>query len=526
MDQAVYNNVARYIIIYALTFLSRAFHSTGRKAVSQTLPQSPQVCTRCKSLLYQGQRFCPNCGMPAQESSAPTVAASLSPNTPSTSTPYPNSTLFTGPQSNQTPYPNTPSANPSYGLDYRQSVSGLNQSGFQQPTMAGSKGYQQLPITGASGYTQPDIPAVAQNMTAPPPPSSYAPPPPTDPYGAPPVSAYGTGSPPDPYKVGYGMPIQAKRRSPLVPIVIGVVILLILACSGGVFALGNGLSTFSKALGGSSGGSLTSGSTPRVQNVNLTITYASDQISITSLQEADKFADDTYTNFYGTRSNYVRINFKEQQTATKSSFFSYRETFHLILPDKSVLSPENEQAYIAPEQSVIRTNWVDFATNTQVDLTQLALRLGAGDEAQMEFPLKTGADVSKFQPKTTTLNKPFQYAGLNWTMKSASQGLYAEGKQAKTGQVYVSLLLTTDNPTDNIVVIYDKVRLKAGGMVISPDYASNSEKINFIAPHTSGLQGTLIFMIQPTNGTYTLDLLGSSDSSNPFNEQTIDFQIA
>ncbi|HLZ64142.1 MAG TPA: hypothetical protein VKR06_45005 [Ktedonosporobacter sp.] len=504
--------------------------------MSQTSPQSPQVCTQCKSLIYQGQRFCPNCGALAQAAVPPTAAASFSPNTPSGPAPYPNTpsgspsypnqTLFAGPPSNPASYPNPtlfagPPSNPaSYpnptvlagppNTGGQQSNSAFNMGG-QQPTTGGQA--QQ----GASYGQMPPPPQPYTSYSTPPPPSDpYAPPPPSDPYASSPIP--GSYTPPQP-----------KKRSPVAAIIIGVVVVLLVVCGGGTLAAIN----WAKSLGSNttSGGGITSlggSSAPTSQTLtNLSITYASDQMTFTSLQQASSFTDDTYTTMYGAKGNYVRVNFKEQQTSARSSYFSYTSSFHLLLPDKSVLAPEHAQAFTGPEQAVQRTNWIDFATNSSVDLTQLTLRVGSGEEVQMDIPLKSGADVSKYQPKTANLNKAFHYAGMNWTLVRATQSLSAGGKQATTGNVYMSIDLKADNPTSNEAFIGESFRLKSGSTVISPDYSSNTNNIDLIKPNTTNLQGTLIFLTPPSStSTYTLDLLGSQDSFDPFPETTVDFQIS
>src|SRR5262249_27993752 len=157
--------------------------------------------------------------------------------------------------------------------------------------------------------------------------------------------------------------------------------------------------------GSISGGSGSGTSSSQDLN-NLKIIYSSDEMTFTSVQEAPNFKDDTYTTGYLAKSNnYVRVNFKEHQLEGHFSLFSYRTVFHLLLPDKSVIAPQQSQNYLGPELDVVRPNWVDFPTNASVDLNQLTLRVGADDEVQMDIPLKSGADVSKYQPKTATLNK-------------------------------------------------------------------------------------------------------------------------
>lgn len=178
---------------------------------------------------------------------------------------------------------------------------------------------------------------------------------------------------------------------------------------------------------------------------------------------------------FGSHANYVRVNLKEQGTAQDGSFFDYMESFHLVLPDKSVVALENSQSDTGPDQAVVRTNWLDFGTDAQVYLTKLTLLVGASGEAQMNIPLQSGADLSSYQPKTTTLNKPFLYAHMNWTLVSATTALSFDGNQAKTGQIYITLNFRTDNNSNYEFFAFGGgfMRLQSGSTVVSPDDGSN-----------------------------------------------------
>ncbi len=335
-----------------------------------------------------------------------------------------------------------------------------------------------------------------------PPPPSYTPMPSGSSYGFVP-----TTPPPPP----------TKKRSPLLLILVGVVALLVILGGAGTFALINATTHASGHTKGSGSGNIASS-----QQVNVTTVYASDQITFTSIQQAAKFADDEFTS-YSEHPNYVRVNFKEQQLSKQSSYFSYTSAFHLVLADKTVLSSQKAQQYTGPDQAVVRTNWVDFGASGAIDLSQLTMRLGGQEDAQMDIPLKTGADVSKYQPKTTTLNKQFNYATMNWTLKDATQSLYFNGTQAKTGQVYITTTLIANNPTSNELFLYNFVRLKAGGSAIAPDYGSNTSNFDVIKAATTNIQGSVTFLVTPAS-TYTLSFLASSDNS--FAAQSVDFQIS
>ncbi|GHO94845.1 hypothetical protein KSF_048930 [Reticulibacter mediterranei] len=341
------------------------------------------------------------------------------------------------------------------------------------------------------------------------------PPPPTDPYsGAPQSNPYGAPPPqPGQYMPPLGTPnpyaIPNKKKSPALYIVLGIVVAVLVICGGSAWAMSKAFSGGDKTGtgGSSSGGNSSGGQFAAEQKVDLSVVYSSVQFTFTSVQQADKFSDDSLSGLsYSSKKNYVRVNFKEQQTSQKSSYFSYRSSFLLVLPDKTTVSPIKSLEYSGPEGGVVRTNWVDFELKDQVDLSKLSLRLGASDEAQMTFDLKTGADVSKYKPQQVTLNKSFQYAGMDWTLKDATQIYYNNGKQAKNGKVFVLVNLKANNPDGNgSVYLYSGfLRLKSGDTVSAPTYDSNLDDFDIIEAGTSNLQGMAVFETPPSS-TYTLE---------------------
>lgn len=173
-----------------------------------------------------------------------------------------------------------------------------------------------------------------------------------------------------------------------------------------------------------------------------------------------------------------------------------------------------------------RQNWVDFGTDSTVDLSNLQLSLGASDEAVMKFPLKDNADLSAYQPKQTNPNTPFQYGGVNWTITSITKSLYFGGKQAKTGQIYLVFGLSAANTSgEDAFLPIDFLRLKAGpSSVQAPDYSSNLDKFAVVSANSTAT-GTGVFLVTPTSdGKYTLDGLAGSDYNVA--EQTVPVQVS
>jgi len=318
-------------------------------------------------------------------------------------------------------------------------------------------------------------------------------------------------------------PPAAKKKSPVLYIVLGIVVAVLVVCGGSTWAISKAINSGSTTSGsGSDNSNTSSGQLAASQNVNLQVIYSSDQITFTSIQQGSKFSDDSLTGLDYENKNYIRVNFKEQQLSNKTSYFSSDSVFLLILPDKTTASALKAEEFDGPAQGVVRTNWVDFELSKQVDLSKLSLRLGDSDEAQMTFDLKTGADVSKYNPQKVTLNQSFQYAGMSWTLKDATQSYYNNGQQAKTGKVVVIVDLTANNPaTNGTVYLYDGfIRLKSGATVTAPNYDSNLNDFDIVDSGTSNVQGTAVFATPPSS-SYTLEFI----SGKNIDAQSINFSI-
>lgn len=277
---------------------------------------------------------------------------------------------------------------------------------------------------------------------------------------------------------------------------------------------------------GSGSGAPGTSSTPTIapisQNMNATVTYASVVLNFTSVKEASSFTDDSN----GNSPVLLRINFGERNPTTGTVFVSYNDNFRLILPDGTSVVPGNEQNGGGIDQAVSRTNWIDFPLSSSTDVGKLILRIGAPTDAQMDIPLTASPDVSKYQDKTITPNSAFQYVGLNWTLTSVTSSLSANGKQATTGNRYITLAFKVDNPSANTVYISPNnyLRLKAGSVVNPPDSYSDSMG-NGLAPGTTGTTGTVTFLMPQNSSSFTLTLLPRTDVTPPATQVTQTFQI-
>ena len=257
-------------------------------------------------------------------------------------------------------------------------------------------------------------------------------------------------------------------------------------------------------------------------NINQTVTYASVDLTLVTAQQSRAFLDDSSTAPNGM----LRINLKESNNSKGNPNYLYSDITRLLLPNQNSVALTNAQQAISPTNGVTRTNWLDFAVPDGTHIEQLTLLLGTNQSAQIRIPLTGKANLSAFQAKTINPNKPISYAGLNWTLKSATLTLSADDKQADTGMRYVVLAFTVDNPTSGSVVIgftNEYMRLKAGSTV-SP--ALNTTLPLSIDAQTNGVSGTVTFLMPENATSFTLVLLGGLVGSDPHSNVPVNTDFA
>ncbi len=245
--------------------------------------------------------------------------------------------------------------------------------------------------------------------------------------------------------------------------------------------------------------------------INKSVTFAGVKITIESAQQATAFSDDTNTAANGL----VRIKINEANNSGKDGGYFYSDMAHLVLPDKSSVALVNSLQGSGPQNGTTRENWLDFAAPTGDKIDQMTLVLGTTQEAQEAIPLQSTANLSAFQTTTVNPNIPISYWGLNWTLQSATQSFSVAGKQATTGMRYVVLAFKVDDPTSSNVTIGftdEYMRLKAGGVTNPTVDTTLPLGIN---ANTSGITGTVTFLMPENNTAFTLIFLSKQGGSNP-----------
>ena len=267
------------------------------------------------------------------------------------------------------------------------------------------------------------------------------------------------------------------------------------------------------------------GSHPEVQppitttSIGTTVTYAGVEVTIQKAQQSQSFLDDANSSTSGM----VRVQLQAQNRTAVPVNLKYTSITQLVLPGGKVISPVYVKSDVGVAPGTMRASFVDFAVPATIKVSQLTLRLGATNEAQIDIPLTGHADISKYAPRTTNLHGQVQYLGLNWALINATSQLSIDGQQASKGMRYVTITLKVDNTLSQLVIAgsaYDYVRLKAAGMTIAPVNATLP--VSFEA-RANGKMGTITFLA-PQNAT-TMTLVFTSKSDNGFDQASVDIQV-
>jgi hypothetical protein len=429
---------------------------------------SGRHCPKCGISLTADQRFCTNCGTVLEAQQQPPSQYGAQP--PSQSYPYPQQTP---------PYAQQQQQLPSYAQSPQQ----------QMPPYMQQAPQKQNPIAEAFG---------AMGLL---------------------FLLRGFGG-----RTYAGYRPQRQRSSCCGCIVLLVVLFLCLGVPSLYYASKTSIPSISKGLNFSSGSnnsnsSLTTQPTITTVPLNETVNFFGMDLTIVNAQQSQAFLDDSSSSTTGM----VRLNLKEDNKSTSTARFLWDDQARLILPDKTSVAPVSEKEFGGPDGGVSRANWLDFPVPTNVQVSQLTLQLGGDTKAQESIPLTGKASLAQYLPNTAQPNVATHYAGLTWTITTATASLGFKGQQADKGMQYVNVTLKVDNPTSQTFRGYygDYIRLKSGDVTSAPT-GDTTLPLGFDAG-SSGSTGNVIFTMPSGSTSYTLIFLNTP--AYQFPQATANFQV-
>jgi hypothetical protein len=252
--------------------------------------------------------------------------------------------------------------------------------------------------------------------------------------------------------------------------------------------------------------------------LNLAVKYATIMYTIVDIKQGSSFEGDSST------APMIRVDLKETNPTSHNVIVGYSDIVRLILPDQSAVVPNDYKQLSPPANGASQDNWLDFPVPATTAIDKLSLRFGTPQEAQMDVPLTPGANLAKFQDVTVKPNTNTTYAGLKWTLTSATFGWSAASKQAETGKRYVTINVSIDNPTVDSKNGYwgDYLRLKAGNLTSSPE-TDSTVPLSFAA-YSTGATGSASFLVPQDSTSFTMILLADKfETGAP--QASIDFHI-
>ena len=303
---------------------------------------------------------------------------------------------------------------------------------------------------------------------------------------------------------------KTSGRTILVLILVLLLVLLGIGSYLGSLALGFHLPGFP-------GGTATQPSVTTSQ-INATVTYAGVDLTVLTAQQSQSFINDPNT----TSTGMVRLNIQEQNKTTVKVSWLYTNIARLLLPEKTLVGPVYVQAHVGIAPGATQKSVLDFAVPVNDKISQLTLRLGAANEAQVDIPLNGHANLGKYNPQSVQPNGQFLYLGLNWTLVKATSQLSIAGQQASKGTTYIIVTLRVDNTLSQTAITgspFDYSRLKAGNTTASPKFTDLP--VSFDTGET-GQTGTITFLVPQSSKAFTLIFLPQGGA----NQATTDFQFA
>jgi hypothetical protein len=244
-------------------------------------------------------------------------------------------------------------------------------------------------------------------------------------------------------------------------------------------------------------------------NVQRTAMYAGLDITVTSVQYASSFADDSIHSSQGI----VRLNMIATNKSPDHINVIYYDVARLLMPKRNPIAPTNANLSVDPAPNTSASGWIDFPVSSAVPLSSLKLQLGstALGETLVTIPFSGTFDPSRYSDRTSQQGQTFYYSfhgqELIYHLVTVDIRYSYQGVQAKAGQQYYSFNFRVDN-TNGFSISpgfgFDYLRLVLGGSVRPP--VINTLPYTFNA-NTPGTPGRVVFIAPAGLKALTLDFL-------------------
>ena len=254
-------------------------------------------------------------------------------------------------------------------------------------------------------------------------------------------------------------------------------------------------------------------------SINTTVTYASVDMTVLNVQQAQNFLDDPNSASDGM----TRVQIQARNTFKQPIALSYSTIAHLLQLNGKEVAPVYASSRAPIAAGATQTSNIDFALPLTIKPDQLSLRLGAANEEKLDIPLNGRADENKYAPKTIKIAKNLTYLSTNWTLIDATSQLSFNGQQASKGTRYVTVRLSIDNPLMQSIILgspYVYMHLKTDTADRAPVSASVPISLDAGA---SGKIGSATFQVPQKSSTLNLTL--SPPANSGFDPATMTFQI-
>ncbi len=257
---------------------------------------------------------------------------------------------------------------------------------------------------------------------------------------------------------------------------------------------------------------------PGTGNGQAKVVYAGVEITVVSVDQRNKFADDDY---YTDKPWILRVKVKEHNIVDQTSYLNYYEGLRLKLPDGSTIASQKQQTSAFIDQQVLRDNWYDFPLSQKQDANKLVLYIGTATEYQYALPLSQNPDLKKYAAKNITPNSKVKYGGVDWTVTKVTSQYYYRAQQATNGHRYIVIALKADNSSSKAFYSSnDYYRLKTATIMQGPERSTLPFSIDAAS---RGTTGEIVFLVPEHDTDLTLKFLAQPD--NHYTEASTSFKI-